>query len=319
MNNKKLLSLIIPVYNADKYLDACLNSVFLQWDYTLEVIIINDGSTDKSVDIIDEYKEKFDFLYFNQTNTGIAAVRNKGLDVSTGEYIAFLDSDDMWCDNIYGTIKKIILANSPDCVVFNYIELIENNEKKFELIKENKLTIKNNYSVKVEIAKSEMFYPWRFIFKKHIFSGMFFDVGRRYEDQLLIPFVVDKSDSIYESADFILKYRQNPTSITKNINESDLTDSEFGLKRFRVQYSKNSNKYWAIIFSNIFVSHISKCARVYFLNKEKALKSYAKINDYNPLLPIFHSGKIKSIIYFLLKNKMFNRLIKIYTPSNLDR
>ncbi|CNF58411.1 glycosyltransferase [Yersinia frederiksenii] len=319
MDNKKILSLIIPVYNADKYLGACLNSVFLQWDYTLEVIIINDGSTDKSVDIIDEYKEKFDFLYFSQANTGISAVRNKGLDVSTGEYIAFLDSDDIWCDNIYRTIKKIILTNSPDCVVFNYIELIKNNERKFELIKESKLTIGNNYSVKVEIAKSEMFYPWRFIFKKHTFSGMFFDVGRRYEDQLLIPFVVNKSNSIYESADFILKYRQNPTSITKNINESDLTDSEFGLRRFRDQYSRDSNKYWAIIFSNVFVSHISKCARVYSLNKEKALKSYAKINDFNPLLPIIHSGKIKAIIYFLLKNKMFNRLIKIYTSRDLDR
>ncbi|HEN3576822.1 TPA: glycosyltransferase, partial [Yersinia enterocolitica] len=92
MDNKKLLSLIIPVFNAEQYLDSCLNSVFTQWDNTLEVIIINDGSTDHSADIIKRYSKKYDFVYITQENAGISVVRNTGISVSTGQYITFLDS-----------------------------------------------------------------------------------------------------------------------------------------------------------------------------------------------------------------------------------
>lgn len=106
MDNKKILSLIIPVYNAGKYLESCLISVFSQWDNMLEVIIINDGSTDNSADIISKYSKIYDFKYFSQNNSGISAVRNKGIESSTGDYIAFVDADDIWCDRIYPSIKK---------------------------------------------------------------------------------------------------------------------------------------------------------------------------------------------------------------------
>lgn len=309
MDNKKLLSLIIPVFNAEQYLDACLSSVFVQWDNTLEVIIINDGSTDHSDDIIQKYRERYDFVYLVQENTGISVVRNMGVSVSTGKYITFLDADDIWCDGIYSSIKTIILENSPDGMVFNYSEFFDDKEHVFELIKVNKFTIDRLDHVKLKIAESEMFYVWRCVFRKNIFDGMLFDVGRRFEDQLLLPILIDKCKSIFECKDLIVKYRQISSSITKNLNISDLDDSEFGLVRFRDKYLKHKNKYWAVVLASVFISHVSKCARIYHYNKIRALDSFNKSYAIVSMKPILHSGKLKPILYYLIKNKLFFRLI----------
>ncbi|WP_432325340.1 glycosyltransferase [Yersinia enterocolitica] len=309
MDNKKLLSLIIPVFNAEQYLDACLSSVFVQWDNTLEIIVINDGSTDNSANIIQKYSEKYDFVYISQENTGISVVRNMGLSVSTGEYITFLDADDIWCNEIYSSIKKIILENSPDGMVFNYSEVLDDKEHVFELIKVNKFTVDRLEHVKLKIAESEMFYVWRCVFKKNIFSGMVFDVGRRFEDQLLLPILIDKCKSIFECKDLIVKYRQISSSITKKLNISDLDDSEFGLIRFRDKYSEYKNKYWAVVLASVFMSHISKCARIYHFNKIRALDSFNKSYAIVSMKPILHSGKLKPILYYIVKYKLFYRLV----------
>lgn len=309
MDNKKILSLIIPVYNVDKYLDSCLHSVFSQWDNTLEVIIIDDGSTDNSADIIQKYSEKYDFSCITQKNSGLSSARNNGMSISKGKYIAFLDSDDLWCDGIYNSIKKIILDNSPDGIVFNYSEVIGNQENKIELIKENNSITNDLNSVKVKIAKSEKFYAWRYIFKQSIFNGVNFDVGRRFEDQLLLPILIDKCKSIFECKDLIVKYRQISSGITKNLNVSDLDDSEFGLIRFSDKYSKYKNKYWAVVLASVFISHISKCARIYHFNKIRALDSFNKSYAIVSLRPILHSGKLKPILYYMVKDKLFFRLV----------
>ncbi|EKN3466842.1 glycosyltransferase [Yersinia enterocolitica] len=309
MDNKKLLSLIIPVFNAEQYLDACLSSVFVQWDNTLEVIIINDGSTDHSADIIQKYRERYDFVYIAQENTGISVVRNMGVSVSIGEYITFLDADDIWCDGIYSSIKTIILENSPDGMVFNYSEIFDDKEHIFELIKANKFTIDRLDHVKLKIAESEMFYVWRCVFKKNIFSGMAFDVGRRFEDQLLLPILIDKCKSIFECKDLIVKYRQISSSITKNLHISDLDDSEFGLVKFTNKYSKYKSQYWAVVLANVFLSHVSKCARIYHVDKTRALDSYNKSYTIVSLKPMLHSRKLKPILYYIVKYKLFYRLV----------
>ncbi|MGL6105767.1 glycosyltransferase family 2 protein [Romboutsia sp.] len=94
MNNKKI-SVIVPVYNVEKYLERCLNSLLNQTYKNLEIILINDGSTDSSEEIRKKYSKQDEKIKFiSQENKGIAETRNVGIKNSTGEYIAFLDSDD---------------------------------------------------------------------------------------------------------------------------------------------------------------------------------------------------------------------------------
>ena len=94
-DNKIEVSVIIPVYNVEKYLVACIDSLMCQGDLSMEFILVDDGSTDLSGKIADEYAKKEDRIkVIHQENGGASAARNAGLDVAQGEYIAFLDSDD---------------------------------------------------------------------------------------------------------------------------------------------------------------------------------------------------------------------------------
>ena len=114
----KKISVIIPVYNTEKYLKRCLDSVIAQEYKDLELVIINDGSTDNSEQLINEYKTKYPELisYYNKENTGVADTRNFGIKKAKGEYIMFLDSDDY--------IDTALLKNLEDYINKN-IDLIK--------------------------------------------------------------------------------------------------------------------------------------------------------------------------------------------------
>lgn len=92
---KKLISIIVPVYNAEKYLQKCLDSILEQTYQNLEIIIVNDGSTDNSGQICQEYEKKDSrIIYIEKENGGVSDTRNTGLDRMTGSYVTFVDSDD---------------------------------------------------------------------------------------------------------------------------------------------------------------------------------------------------------------------------------
>ena len=110
--SRGLISVIIPVYNTDKYLKTCINSVLCQKDIELEILLIDDGSTDHSVEICQEYADEYENVrFFRREHTGVSAARNFGITVANGEYIYFLDSDDYILD---GVLK--ILFNKIDHV-----------------------------------------------------------------------------------------------------------------------------------------------------------------------------------------------------------
>ncbi len=106
---KHKVSIIIPAYNAEKYIRQCISSVLLQDYPNIEVIVINDGSTDGTLDIIKQFKDVF---LINQNNSGVSAARNAGLRAATGDYIAFLDADDYWLPGKI-TTQVEFLDNNP--------------------------------------------------------------------------------------------------------------------------------------------------------------------------------------------------------------
>ena len=122
---KPFVSVIIPVYNVEKYLSQCLDSVVSQTLENIEIIIVNDGSTDGSLKIINDYAEKDDrIIVVNQTNGGYAKAVNKGLSLASGEYVAEIDSDDYINKNMYQKLYDIACKNDIDIVVGRYAEFI---------------------------------------------------------------------------------------------------------------------------------------------------------------------------------------------------
>lgn len=126
-----LISIIIPVYNVERYLAECLDSVFMQDLTDCEIIAVNDGATDNSRKILGEYQMNYpDLIIVDQENRGLSGARNAGMNIATGEYIYFLDSDDKMTENSIKNISSFLNNKSVEVLGFN---AIVNNEKYFNI------------------------------------------------------------------------------------------------------------------------------------------------------------------------------------------
>lgn len=164
----KKISVIIPVYNAEKYLTKCLNSIVNQTYTNLEIILVNDGSKDSSLNICYEYKKKDDRIkVINNDNHGASYSRNCGISISTGEYIMFIDADDYIENNF---IERLITCNeyeTYDLFISCYTDFYDKNIfKEKKLIDENILTfdLKKDYLNIVKYLRT----PWGKIYKLNI-------------------------------------------------------------------------------------------------------------------------------------------------------
>ena len=141
MSNKEIfISIVVPVYNTEQYLDECLQSILKQTIIeNIELICVNDGSSDNSLEILNLYKEKFpNMIIIDQKNSGAPTARNNGLRVATGEYVYFIDSDDYIINDnclneLYNVAKKAFL----DILNFNHLILKNNSLKKVSIKREN--------------------------------------------------------------------------------------------------------------------------------------------------------------------------------------
>ena len=131
MEQDYLISIIIPVYNVEKYLRKCLDSIINQTYKKLEIILIDDGSTDNSGKICEEYAKKDDrIIVIHKENAGVSSARNRGIELANGKYIGFIDSDDWIEENMYETLYQNLLQFDVDISMCNY-SIIRNHKKTF--------------------------------------------------------------------------------------------------------------------------------------------------------------------------------------------
>ena len=129
MDNQALISVIIPVYNVEEYLRECIDSVLNQTFSDFEVILVNDGSTDSSGEICDEYVEKDERVtVIHQKNGGLSVARNIGLSEANGKYVYFLDSDDYISENALATLLNIAENDSSDIVFFDAVSFTDTDD-----------------------------------------------------------------------------------------------------------------------------------------------------------------------------------------------
>lgn len=131
MNEKITFSIVIPVYNVEKYVAKCLESVLCQTYKNYEVILVDDGSTDKCPVICDEYKERYNNIkVIHKSNGGLSSARNEGLKITEGKYVCFLDSDDYWLnENCLRKMADVLDTHDSDVAVLKYIKYDERSGK----------------------------------------------------------------------------------------------------------------------------------------------------------------------------------------------
>lgn len=284
---KYKLSVIIPVYNVEKYLRECLDSVINQNYTNLEIICINDGSTDDSLEILKEY-EKIDkrIKIHNQKNKGVSSARNKGMELSTGDYITFVDSDDYLDLNLYEKAMEIIVENNADIVNFNLIEQEKNGTEK----KYTNLPFKIFINDSITAMQDERIFPavWLKIFKRKflIENNIFFAQDIYFgEDDLfrLKAFLI--SQKIITFPDVYYHYRYRNNSCTKIITTEERLINT--IKRFK--YLINFFQEHKFTQHNNFLINFSLNASIgHLLTLEKRSKKcyYAQqiLNELNDLI-----------------------------------
>lgn len=192
MDDKVLVSIIVPVYNCEKFLKRCMDSLVNQTLKNIEIICINDGSTDSSLKILQEYKDKDDrIVLINKDNEGQSKARNIGIELAKGEYIGFVDADD-WVDiNFFENLYNCANWYNADISVAGIIR--RNFLYKKYYLKFDKLSLTDDINEKFELCGvPKKSYVWNKIYKTEKLqnSGIRFEEGILYEDVIFTPEVL---------------------------------------------------------------------------------------------------------------------------------
>jgi len=207
--SQPLISVIVPVYNAEKYVDKCLESIRKQTYKNIEVIIINDGSLDRSKSICERYvKEDKRFTLINQTNQGASVARNNGLACVKGDYVAFVDADDWLENNFYEVMYSNIRESAADIVVCDFwVNNSLYNKWNHAIIKQEKIF--DEY-----LDGKIMNRLFNKLYKKEVVENVFFPENRDLmEDGVFMVKVLSKANIILRLEEGLYHYREVPTSL----------------------------------------------------------------------------------------------------------
>lgn len=224
MMENVILSVIIPIYNSEKYLERCIESVVNQADDTIEIILVNDGSTDGSQKICEKYTCQYENVkLLVKENGGLSSARNYGLTYAQGMYVAFLDSDDMWSSDFIEDLKNYFKTEW-DILNFNYcfersLNVYEQNgTKNVEIFNQNEfIDLFNKNALGNQICFR--------IYKRSLFENISFPLGRYYEDiATFYRLILEANKIMCVDYDYYIYNIINEASITKQVTRKHLED-----------------------------------------------------------------------------------------------
>ena len=233
------LSIIVPVYNVQEYIVKCIQSLLSQDSNDYEIIVVNDGTKDKSIELLEKSFDNNKLKIFNQKNVGLSETRNNGLNFANGEYVWFFDSDDWVSENVLSQILTY-LSNIDLLYFTSYFTETESSSKVTKLV--------NNHIKGKELSFHEYFHGAPFyIYKKNFLkkNGLKFMKGIYHEDSLFTPQVLYLSNKIkaYHSPVYHRLIREN--SITQTINPKRCYDLQYVIlshHNFCLQFIKNKKE-----------------------------------------------------------------------------
>lgn len=223
-----LISIVIPVYNVEEYLVRCLESVIKQTYTNLEIIVVDDGSTDNSGRICDEYKEKDERIkVIHKLNGGLSDARNFGINVTRGEYIAFIDSDDWVSLDYINCLYSIIEKDDYDIAICDFIR--RKGKDKVNKRSREKLEIYcNKEAIRELLYQRISSSAWAKLFKRDLWKDIQFEVGKLYEDVIPIYLIFQQSKKIIKTnqCSYYYFYREGSIVTQKfSINKMDYVDN----------------------------------------------------------------------------------------------
>lgn len=296
-------SIIVPVYNVEKYIDKCLDSILNQTYKNYEVIIVNDGTKDNSVEIINKYVKKYNqFKLYEKENGGLSDARNYGLQYVTGDYLLFIDSDDYIDKNLLKKLNNELKEQKYDLIKFKINLVDENNNiiRKETGISSSKI-VNTKELFDQEFCEPAWTYCYNFEFWKE--NNFKYIKGMIHEDFGLTPQIIMTANSIYYLDYYGYNYVQRTNSIMSEKSiEKDIKKAYDMLKQFDrlIKIDYKNKKYIKTYKSFLANAVISKSNTLIGKEKNKYISELKKRKVFDLLITDTLIRKVKKIIYKLL-------------------
>lgn len=275
MIGKPLVSVIVPVYNIEKYVDACISSIIDQTYKNIEIIIVDDGSVDDSGRLSDEWEKRDHRIkVIHQENKGASAARNAAMTICTGEYLIFVDGDDMISNDMIESLYQASQKTKADCIFCQY-EIIGPNEKEFHSTKEIE---DEGFVVNTEEAQLRLLNHidivsviWNGFYKTALIKDLLFIEGKKNEDVMWRYLAIDRCKTIGYISYKLYGYR---------MREDSLMHQKFSLKDFdNLEGTVNRADYIMKHYENLrdtaITNIISDCT-IYYIRAKKLLEGEEK-------------------------------------------
>lgn len=305
-----LFSIIIPVYNTEKYIKKCLESVLRAMKEDCEVIIVNDGSTDNSEKVIFDFIEKLpekykeNFVYTKKENKGLADTKNVGIKLSRGKYISVVDSDDYISDDFYAIARKYIPEN--DIIIYDLYVVFEKSSK-LNYTSRAKRDDKDNELV-AYLSGAMSGSSCNKIIKKELYNGYSFPVGKEYEDTAVTPFILSDTTKIKYIPYPLYYYLQREKSIVAN-NTFVSAFYKICENITNVIKSKENN-----------VEKYKYVVNEFFTDRALEILDEDLVNNRKEFLKDIQEFAVKNkdIINYILESKMIYNIENHYSPRQKD-
>lgn len=321
---KPKISIIVPIYNVERYINRCINSILNQTFTNFELILVNDGSLDRCGEICNKYEKKDSRIkVIHKSNGGVSSARNIGIDNASGEYIGFVDPDDYIDENMYEVLYKTIKNSNSDIAISSFSYIINGNEKPQD-ISNNKIIFNKDEAIKNYF---DMIYPfncsfmWNKIFKKELFDGVRLNTSILVqEDTEIMIRLYSKSKRVVYIGQPLYFYELRDGSVTSNtISKAKITTEKAFLEIYNYttenlsQFNSKALLNYISYYFNIIIEIIKnydEYERDYYILKDKLKINYKEvlIDKKIPIKYKFHS----SLILFSPK------LYKYYIEKKLE-
>lgn len=302
-----MISVIVPIYNVEKYLERCVNSILNQTYKNIEIILVNDGSPDQCLNICKKYKNTDKRIkIIDKKNGGLSSARNAGLDIAQGEYISFIDSDDWIEMDFLEVLRTNLIKSDSDIAQCEFKKVYDNNIKNKDLENKTYNTEKISNIKALENLYNENYIStvvfWNKLYKKEIFTNLRFKEGIINEDEDLIYKVLYKSKSIINVKIKLYNYLIREDSIMgESINYKKLDIIEIMQERILFFKSRKLELLEKLTLQAYFRILIDLGSKIYYSdlgNKNEILykimskidsnkKTISKFSDNNILIKLF--------------------------------
>lgn len=315
----EVVSVIVPIYNVEQYLDKCVDSILNQTYKNIEVILVDDGSPDNCGRMCDNYSKKDSRIkVIHKGNGGLSDARNVGIDNANGKYICFVDSDDYIENRYIELLYKSIKENNVDiaqCGIKKISDdeiLIENIGYKNSGVKKSKKMLEDLYT-----TNWENIVVWNKMYLRELFNNVRFPKGKIHEDEYTTYKILYKTENVAILNEFLYNYRQNVYSITgKKFNMKRLNILE-GLKERVNFFEANNEKNLYMLSLKLYIEKLRECYSDVKMNINDSENIQQKIirehNEYSKYLfklkNISLKSRIKTIIFFISPS-IFYKLVK---------